>query len=72
MSGDRKECQTCHWWARAIAAKDGRRVCVLHTGLKDTANRHIDFGGNKSLRTTAEFGCNRWSKDERPVEDIEE
>lgn len=58
-------CSTCHWWTKSFGDKDGRSVCVWHSGTKDVENRKIDFGGSKPLRTAADFGCVCWSVDER-------
>jgi hypothetical protein len=55
-----QRCSTCHWWTGAMGTKDGRNVCVWHTGSKDAKNRNVDFGGNKSLRTLPDFGCTCW------------
>ena len=32
-------------------------------------NRKIDFGGNKSIRTLGDFGCNCWTVDTRSKQD---
>jgi hypothetical protein len=58
-------CNTCHWWCESLGEKDGRRVCVLHTGLKGEAVAKVAYGGNKLLRTSADFGCTEWRRDER-------
>ena len=60
-----QRCDTCHWWTDAMGALEGRKACVWHTGSRDAKTRKVDFGGNKSLRTTADFGCVCWEKDMR-------
>lgn len=62
-------CSTCHWWTKSFGEKDGRSVCVWHSGTKDVENRKVDFGGSKPFRTTADFGCVCWSVDERKFVD---
>ena len=58
-------CSTCHWWTKSFGEKDGRSVCVWHSGTKDVKNRKVDFGGSKPFRTTSDFGCVCWSADDR-------
>jgi hypothetical protein len=66
MIKETNTCSTCHWWTKVLGEdKDGRRICVWHTGLREDRNAKVVFGGNKSLRTTAEFGCVDWEVDTR-------
>ena len=60
-----RQCSSCHWWFDGFNGKSSRRVCVFHTGMKTADVRKIDFGGNKPMTTTADFGCVDWMKDER-------
>jgi hypothetical protein len=46
-------------------------VCVLHTGLKTAELQKVNFGGDKPIRTTADFGCTEWMKDERRAKQVE-
>ena len=62
-----KTCSTCYWWLPPLDERSNMRVCVLHTGLLDSAVRRVDFGGRKPLMTVATFGCNEWKRDEREV-----
>jgi hypothetical protein len=64
---DNKTCSTCHWWFDGfnLPGISDRRPCVLHNGLKDEKVAKIEFGGNKTLRTSADFGCNQWESDKR-------
>lgn len=63
ISQEAERCSTCHWW---FGDDTKYRVCVFHTGLKAAKTRRVDYGGNKPMRTTAEFGCVDWQKDTRP------
>lgn len=62
---DTKQCQTCHWWFNGSGNDRFSRVCVFHNGMKGEKVAKIEFGGNKPLRTAADFGCNQWEKDTR-------
>jgi hypothetical protein len=57
-----KRCKTCHWW---FGSEGTHRPCVFHIGMKGEKERRIDYGGNKTLRTRADFGCTEWIKDKR-------
>ena len=67
MTSDLQRCETCHWWFNGLGDDHPRfsRVCVFHNGMKGEKVAKIEFGGNKPLRTTADFGCTAWEKDTR-------
>jgi hypothetical protein len=62
-------CKTCHWWF----GDDGeRRPCVFHIGMRGEKAARIEYGGNKTLKTSADFGCTDWTKDERKKDEPHE
>jgi hypothetical protein len=65
MSKETGTCSTCHWWSEAFMPEKEHRTCVWHSGMKGEKKARIEFGGNKPLRTSADFGCLDWTEDTR-------
>lgn len=60
-----KLCSNCHWWFdMSGTGTDKMRMCILHTGMRNTKAMKVKFSGSP-LKTTADFGCTEWTKDER-------
>jgi hypothetical protein len=60
-----ERCANCHWWSNFLPSESDRRPCIFHNGMKGEKVAKIEFGGNKTLRTSADFGCTAWEKDRR-------